>query len=65
MYPPGKLVFLRKLWEEAWDAVWINAEELMDEGLLVDTAMARDHMLRTTVAALDRALERAAGRGQS
>jgi hypothetical protein len=52
-------VFLRKLKDkkekekESWDAVWVDAEELMDEGLLVGMGMGRDHMLGTTVAALD------------
>jgi len=55
MYPPGELVFLRKLREEAWDAVWIKAEDLMDEGLLVDWGMARDHLLGTTLGALETA----------
>ncbi len=56
MYPPGKLVFLRKLQEKSWDAVWVDAEELMDEGLLVGMGMGRDHMLGTTVAALAAAI---------
>ena len=59
MYPPGRLVFLRMLEEGSWDAVWINAEELMDEGLLVGMRMARDHMLGTTREALTVATERA------
>ena len=58
MYPPGKLVFLRMLRDDAWDAVWIRAEDLMDEGLLVDWGMARDHLLGTTLAGLDKAIVR-------
>ena len=61
MYPPGELVFLRKLREEAWDAVWIKAEDLMDEGLLVDWGMARDHLLGTTLSALETACGRRPG----
>ena len=50
-----RAVVLRKLREEAWDAVWIKAEDLMDEGLLVDWGMARDHLLGTTLGALETA----------
>jgi hypothetical protein len=59
MYPPGKLVFLRRVMvkeKESWDAVWVDAEELMDEGLLVGMGMGRDHMLGTTAAALAAAI---------
>ena len=62
MFPPGKLVFLRMLREGSWDAVWIKAEELMDEGLLVGMRMARDHMLRTTSLALEQAFENCGAR---
>ncbi|KAL4447467.1 hypothetical protein ABPG75_004686, partial [Micractinium tetrahymenae] len=50
MYPPGKLVFLRPFKGRAkgqtvWDAVWIEASTLMDEGILVTPTMMAHHRL--------------------
>eukprot|EP00890_Picochlorum_soloecismus_P005063 jgi/Picsp_1/5558/NSC_02917-R1_sn1-specific diacylglycerol lipase beta len=50
---------------ELWDAVWIEAEELMDEGILLSHSMIRHHQLVTAVTALNCSLEYARKRQTS
>lgn len=63
MYPPGRIIFLRPYGDLTtsadvrWDAVWLQAEDLMDEGLLLSTAMFRHHLLVETKTAIEKALE--------
>uniref|UniRef100_A0A1D2A505 sn-1-specific diacylglycerol lipase n=1 Tax=Auxenochlorella protothecoides TaxID=3075 RepID=A0A1D2A505_AUXPR len=51
MYPPGSVMFLRpfksgrKKTPVQWDAVWINAADLMGEGLHISPAMMLHHRL--------------------
>lgn len=63
MYPPGRIIFLRPYGDltsstdVTWDAVWIQAQDLMDEGLLLSTAMFHHHVLQETKNAIRKALE--------
>lgn len=55
MMPPGKLVFLRpsKLRKQKqWDGVWIAAEDLVGEGILLSKHMYSDHLCSTVNDAL-------------
>jgi len=63
MFPPGRLLFLRPLKSrgvrrkasgkrvslKSWDAVWITAQELIGEGILVSKAMLEDHLIQSSV----------------
>lgn len=63
MFAPGRIIFLRPLKSTAsserrsgkriavksFDAVWITAQELAGEGILVSPAMLTDHLIETTV----------------
>ena len=64
MYPPGRTLQLRRLrdlkGQESWDAVWIEAEQIMEEGIMLSRHQTNDHYtarLREVMAQL------AAGRG--
>ena len=63
MFPPGNIIFLRSYGdlsdskEVSWDAVWLNAHDLMDEGILLSKAMFKHHILVHTNDALMKALE--------
>lgn len=60
LFPPGELIFLRPYLKdktEAWDAVWIQGEDLMDEGILLSRAMMKHHLLMNVRNALDSAIE--------
>ena len=64
MYPPGRTLQLRRLrdlkGQESWDAVWIEAEQIMEEGIMLSRHQTNDHStarLREVMAQL------AAGRG--
>jgi len=50
---------------ELWDAVWIEAEELMDEGILLSHSMIRHHQLVTGATALHCSLKYALKRQSS
>ena len=63
LYPPGKILFLRPLFEftkkqstENFDAIWIAKEDLMDEGILIMKESLAHHHLWATNNALDSAL---------
>ena len=62
MFAPGRIIFLRplkstssrkktgkKLTVKSFDAVWITAQELAGEGILVSPAMLTDHLIEATV----------------
>ena len=62
MFAPGRIIFLRplkstssrkktgkKLTVKSFDAVWITAQELAGEGILVSPAMLTDHLIEKTV----------------
>lgn len=67
MYPPGKIIFLRPIKSQSrlgqvkrkWDAVFIAAEDLMGEGILVSPNMLKDHLCSTAYDALNEAKEKA------
>ena len=62
-FPGGSRKDYRKI--EVWDAVWIEAEELMDEGILLSHSMIRHHQLVTVATALNCSLEHAQKRQSS
>ena len=51
MIPPGQVILLRALKvngeRKSWDAVWVKAEELIREGILISPSMANDHYALT------------------
>ncbi|KAL6771318.1 hypothetical protein ACKKBG_A25860 [Auxenochlorella protothecoides x Auxenochlorella symbiontica] len=59
MYPPGSVMFLRpfkrgrKKTPVQWDAVWINAADLIGEGLHISPAMMVHHRLFNLTEAFD------------
>ncbi|WPT17945.1 Sn1-specific diacylglycerol lipase alpha [Picochlorum sp. SENEW3] len=64
MYPPGRIIFLRPYGnltknskDITWDAVWIHAQDLMDEGILVSKRALSHHLLGQGMVALEKALE--------
>ena len=64
MYPPGNIIFLRpygdpndETKDASWDAVWLRATDLMDEGLLLSRSMWRHHLLAHVLEALEKALD--------
>jgi hypothetical protein len=63
MFPPGNIIFLRPYGDQTdskeiyWDAVWLKAQDLMDEGILLSKAMFRHHLLVHSKEALMKALE--------
>ncbi|WPT12991.1 Sn1-specific diacylglycerol lipase alpha [Picochlorum sp. SENEW3] len=64
MYPPGNIIFLRpygdpndETKDASWDAVWLRAKDLMDEGLLLSRSMWRHHLLVHVLEALETSLE--------
>ncbi|EIE20387.1 alpha/beta-hydrolase [Coccomyxa subellipsoidea C-169] len=61
LVPPGRVIFLRPLKREgtraAWDAVWVKAEEVIREGILVSPRMVEDHSCVALQAALRLALQ--------
>ncbi|WPT17902.1 hypothetical protein PSENEW3_00005904 [Picochlorum sp. SENEW3] len=64
MYPPGRIIFLRPSGnltnnskDITWDAVWIHAQDLMDEGILVSKRALSHHLLGQGMVALEKALE--------
>jgi len=67
MYPAGKIVFLRPIKSQSrlgqgkrkWDAVYIAAEDLMGEGILISPNMLKDHLTSTAYDALNQAKEKA------
>ena len=67
MYPPGKISFLRPIKSQtrlgqlkrSWDAVYIAAEDLMGEGILVSPNMLKDHLTSTIYEALTEAKQKA------
>lgn len=61
MYPPGRIIFLRPIKTRVvkeWDAVWIQPEDIIAEGLLVSPHMLRDHLCSTAYEALTAAAAR-------
>jgi sn1-specific diacylglycerol lipase len=61
--PGGSRKHYKKI--EVWDAVWIEAEHLMDEGILLSHSMVRHHQLVTVATALNCSLEHAQERQSS
>ncbi|BDA42995.1 probable Sn1-specific diacylglycerol lipase alpha [Coccomyxa sp. Obi] len=69
MLPPGRMIFARRLkrlvkrkrrrekWDVTWDAVYIEPEEIVREGILVSRKLLEDHRLNH----LNEALKRAEG----
>jgi len=56
LVPPGHVILLRPFKvngeRHSWDAVWVKAEEIIREGILVSPFMANDHYALTLQAAL-------------
>ena len=61
LYPPGKQIFLRRFKMQSqpkhaedvsWDAVWIQPEEIIGEGILISKHAARDHYPFSLLSAL-------------
>ena len=70
MYPPGRIIFLRPYGnltknskDTTWDAVWIHAQDLMDEGVLISKKALSHHLLGQGMVALEKALESCRRRG--
>ncbi|KAL0018987.1 hypothetical protein WJX79_010040 [Trebouxia sp. C0005] len=70
LYPPGRQIFLRRFKKESqpkraedvtWDAVWIQPEEIIGEGILVSKHAARDHYPFSLLSALEQVTDGAAG----
>ncbi len=57
MYPPGRTMQLRRLKDvrggESWDAVWIEAEQIMEEGILLSRHQNSDHYTARLTSALE------------
>lgn len=62
LYPPGRQILLRRFKQESqpkraadvvWDAVWIQPEEIIGEGILVSKHAARDHYPFSLLSALE------------
>lgn len=66
LYPPGRIIYLRpftvpvsrrkKMVKEVWDAVWVSAQDVIDEGILLTLSMTRHHRLTTLEGALESAI---------
>ena len=72
MYPPGNIIFLRpygdpndETKDASWDAVWLKAKDLMDEGLLLSWSMLRHHLLVNVLEALEKSIETEAKRSMT
>lgn len=68
LYPPGNLIFLRPMFNlvnqkkpPAWDAVYIDKKDLMEEGILLTREALEHHHLWTTLEALEDSIQRSAG----
>lgn len=65
LFPPGKLVFLRPLFDmedanrpPTWDAVYIDAKDLMEEGILLSREALEHHHLWATLDAIEGSIHR-------
>lgn len=62
MFPPGRAMQLRRLKDgkgkESWDAVWIRAEQIMEEGILLSGYQSKDHYTATPKLVFNKLLER-------
>lgn len=63
LFPPGNLIFLRPLFDignskkpPTWDAVYINKNDLMEEGILLSREALEHHHLWTTLEALQNSI---------
>ncbi|PRW60300.1 alpha beta-hydrolase isoform B [Chlorella sorokiniana] len=68
MYPPGRVIFLRPIktrQSKSWQAVWINPEDIIAEGLLISPHMYRDHLCSTAYEALTEAADAASSQDAS
>ncbi|KAL3150176.1 hypothetical protein ABBQ32_000037 [Trebouxia sp. C0010 RCD-2024] len=70
LYPPGKQIFLRRFKKQSqpqhaedvsWDAVWIQPEEIIGEGIIVSKHATRDHYPYSLLAALEQVTDGAVG----
>jgi hypothetical protein len=57
MFPPGRTMQLRRLKDglgrESWDAVWVGAEQIMEEGILLSRHQTSDHSTARLTCVLD------------
>ncbi|KAL3138208.1 hypothetical protein ABBQ38_005429 [Trebouxia sp. C0009 RCD-2024] len=70
LYPPGKQIFLRRFKKQSqpqhaedvsWDAVWIQPEEIIGEGIIVSKHATKDHYPYSLLAALEQVTDGAVG----
>lgn len=45
-------------YERKWDAVWIRAQDIISEGILISPRMTSDHYTTTLIGALQASCER-------
>lgn len=62
LYPPGKQIFLRRFKKQSqpkqaedvsWDAVWIQPEEIIGEGIIISKHAIKDHYPFSLLSALE------------
>lgn len=62
LYPPGRQIFLRRFKKQSqpkhaedvsWDAVWIQPEEIIGEGILISKHATNDHYPFSLLSALE------------
>ena len=70
LYPPGRQIFLRRFKAQSqpkhpedvsWDAVWIQPEEIIGEGILVSKHATKDHYPFSLLSALNHVTQGAVG----
>jgi sn1-specific diacylglycerol lipase len=67
LFPPGKIIHLRpfaaagekgkSLKNDVWDAVWVDGQDLIEEGVLLTFNMLRHHRMPTLHIALESAIK--------
>lgn len=73
LYPPGKQIFLRRFKKQSqpkhaedvcWDAVWIQPEEIIGEGVIISKHATKDHYPYSLLSALEHVTTGAIGHVQ-